>query len=73
MIWYSRHKHTTTVLQDSFVNAVVLEEVTYMTGVVLVVGREYTSKECVVVDGICRYFQHAHFIPIVGVGKRGAR
>ena len=19
----------------------------------------------------CRYFQHAHFIPIVGVGKRG--
>ena len=21
---------------------------------------------------ICRYFQHAHFIPIVGVGKRGA-
>ena len=20
---------------------------------------------------ICRYFQHAHFIPIVGVGKRG--
>ena len=20
---------------------------------------------------ICRYFQHSHFIPIVGVGKRG--
>ena len=21
---------------------------------------------------LCRYFQHAQFIPIVGVGKRGA-
>ena len=31
------------------------------------------SPYCIRVDGtIRRYFQHAHFIPIVGVGKRSA-
>ena len=25
-----------------------------------------------IVVGKCRYFQHAHFTPVVGVGKRGA-
>ena len=31
------------------------------------------SPYCIRVDGtVHRYFQHAHFIPIVGVGKRGA-
>ena len=32
----------------------------------------YMCDVCVTIQYIHRYFQHAHFIPIVGVGKRGA-
>ena len=29
-------------------------------------------ENCPITTYLQRYFQHAHFIPIVGVGKRGA-
>ena len=39
----------------------VITTAVYMTGIII-----YT------VHTVHMYFQHAHFIPIVGVGKRGA-